>query len=212
LDVKAGEETSVSTPHAIKDDATADMGRRHRAVALRCGGIVVVMLALAYAAVPLYRLFCQVTGFGGTTQVATAPSTHVVDRMIRVRFDANVGPGLGWDFIPVVRTLDLKLGENQLASYTAHNTSDRPLTGTASFNVSPEAAGVYFNKIECFCFTEQTLEPGQSIDMPVSFFIDPAMLSDRNAAHIGEITLSYTFYPVGKPSVGAATASGSSGG
>ncbi|MDX2258436.1 MAG: cytochrome c oxidase assembly protein [Hyphomicrobiaceae bacterium] len=188
------------------------MDRRHRSVATWCAAIVVAMVGLSYAAVPLYRLFCQVTGFGGTTQVASEPSTHVIDRPIRVRFDANVGPGLAWEFKPAQRTMDLKLGENQLASYVARNTSDRPLTGTASFNVSPEAAGVYFNKIECFCFTAQTLEPGQSIDMPVSFFIDPALTGDRNAAHITEITLSYTFYPIAKPSVSAGAASASNSG
>jgi cytochrome c oxidase assembly protein subunit 11 len=151
----------------------------------------------AYAAVPLYRLFCQVTGFGGTTMVAAKPSTAVADRVVSVRFDANTR-GLKWSFAPVQRTVDVKLGENTLAFYRATNTSDRPLTGTATFNVTPELAGQYFNKIECFCFKEQTLQPGESIDMPVSFFVDAAYDRDRDVGHMGEITLSYSFFPVAR--------------
>jgi cytochrome c oxidase assembly protein subunit 11 len=127
---------------------------------------------------------------------AEKASDTVVDRTITVRFDANVTPGMPWEFQPLQRTVTLKLGENALAFYKAHNSSDKPITGTASFNVSPDLAGGYFSKIECFCFKEQTLAPGESIDMPVSFFVDPSILQDRDAAHINEITLSYTFYPV----------------
>lgn len=169
---------------------------RHRRVALICAAVAVGMLGLAYAAVPLYTLFCQVTGFAGTTQRAERPSDTVLDRVVTIRFDANVAPGLGWAFEPVQRTVDVKIGENTLAFYRAKNTSGHPITGTATFNVTPEIAGSYFNKIECFCFQEQRLEPGEAIDMPVSFFVDPAIVDDENAGRLTQITLSYTFYPV----------------
>jgi cytochrome c oxidase assembly protein subunit 11 len=168
----------------------------NRGVVLTCIGALVFMGAATAAAVPLYRMFCQVTGFGGTPMRADKASDTVVDRTIVVRFDANVTPGMPWQFEPVQRTITLKLGENALAFYKAHNSSKEHVTGTASFNVSPDLAGAYFSKIECFCFTEQTLAPGESVDMPVSFYVDPAILKDRDAAHINEITLSYTFYPV----------------
>lgn len=169
---------------------------RHRRVAAWCAGMAVVMLGLAYAAVPLYSLFCQVTGFAGTTQKAEKPSERVLDRVVTIRFDANVAPGLGWSFQPVQRTMDVKIGENALAFYRAENTSDRPITGTATFNVTPEIAGSYFNKLACFCFQEQRLEPGQSMEMPVSYFVDPAIVDDKSAGHLSQITLSYTFHPV----------------
>ncbi len=165
-------------------------------VALLCVAGAVGMAGMAYAAVPLYQMFCQVTGFGGTTQRAIKPSDTVLDRIVRVRFDANVSPKLGWAFEPVQRTVDAHIGENMLVFYRATNTTDRKITGTATFNVSPDAAGLYFSKIECFCFKEQTLEPGQSIEMPVSFFVDSALVTDPESSRIKEITLSYTFYPV----------------
>jgi cytochrome c oxidase assembly protein subunit 11 len=152
------------------------------------------MLGMAYAAVPLYTLFCRVTGYAGTPQRAEQASGTVLDRVVTIRFDANVAPGLGWNFLPAQRKVDGKIGENTLAFYRAENTSDKPITGTATFNVTPEIAGSYFNKIECFCFTEQRLEPGESIDMPVSFFVDPAILEDESAGQLTQITLSYTFY------------------
>jgi len=152
------------------------------------------MLGMAYAAVPLYTLFCRVTGFDGTPQRAEKASGTVLDRVVTIRFDANVAPGLGWNFLPAQRKVDVKIGENTLAFYRAENTSSQPITGTATFNVTPEIAGSYFNKIECFCFTEQRLEPGQTVDMPVSFFIDPAIVEDESAGHLTQITLSYTFY------------------
>lgn len=187
----------------------------HRAVALACAAIVFGMLGAAYAAVPLYRLFCQLTGYDGTTMRAARPSDVVLDRTITIRFDANVGPHMPWRFEPVQRTLKVRLGENALAVYRATNPTDRPVTGTATFNVTPELAGGYFNKIECFCFQEQRLEPGESVEMPVSFFIDPAFVDDKNTAHLTQITLSYTFYPVEKPgggvAEGAARASGRRG-
>lgn len=170
----------------------------NKRVATIMGLVAAGMLGMAYAAVPLYQLFCQVTGYGGTTQRATVPSSVVLDRTITVRFDANVSK-LSWEFAPVERKMDVRIGENALAVYRATNTSDRPLVGSASFNVSPDIAGSFFNKLECFCFTEQLLEPGQSIDMPVSFFVDPALVDDKDARKVQEITLSYTFHPVDKP-------------
>lgn len=177
----------------------ADIERRNLRVATTAALVGVGMLAMAYAAVPLYRLFCQVTGFAGTTQRAIKPSDTVLDRTIRVRFDANVGGGLSWRFEPVVRTVDIRIGENTLAFYRATNTSSEPTVGTATFNVSPDVTGAYFAKIECFCFTQQRLEPGETVEMPVSFFIDPAIVDDKDARRVGEITLSYTFYPVDQP-------------
>lgn len=161
-------------------------------------GIACLMLGLAYASVPLYQMFCQVTGFGGTTQRVSEASDTIVDKTVIVRFDANVSNNLAWSFKPMQTTVDVKLGENTLAFYKATNNSDRPVTGTATFNVAPEAAGAFFNKMECFCFTEQTLKPGESIEMPVSFFVDPDILKDRTARSISQITLSYTFFPVDK--------------
>jgi cytochrome c oxidase assembly protein subunit 11 len=161
-----------------------------------CVGGVVTMGALAYAAVPLYQMFCQVTGIGGTTQKAEKPSEVMLDRMVTVRFDANVSPKLGWTFEPLQRTVQAHIGENMLVFYRATNTTDRKITGTATFNVAPDAAGLYFSKIECFCFKEQTLEPGQSIEMPVSFFVDPELVKDPESSRLKEITLSYTFYPI----------------
>ena len=172
---------------------------RNTRVAAACVLFALSMIGLAYASVPLYRLFCQVTGFGGTPQRAERPSTEVLDRTVVVRFDANVGPGLSWDFQPVVPTMEVRIGENALAFYRATNRSDRPLVGTATFNVTPDQIGSFFNKIECFCFTEQRLEPGQTVEMPVSFFIDPAIVRDLDGATVRNITLSYTFYPVDKP-------------
>jgi cytochrome c oxidase assembly protein subunit 11 len=172
-------------------------GGRNRWTAISLVGFVAVMLALSFAAVPLYRLFCQVTGYGGTTQRAEAVPDKVLDRTIRVRFDANTARGLPWGFHPVVRVIEVKIGESSLAFYQAENLTDKPVTGTASFNVTPEAAGRYFNKIACFCFVEQTLAAGQSMDMPVTFFIDPALVDDDATRNLSEITLSYTFYPSG---------------
>jgi cytochrome c oxidase assembly protein subunit 11 len=163
------------------------------------------MGALSYAAVPLYQMFCQVTGYGGTTQRAEKAPDQVFDRKITIRFDANVTPGMDWDFAPEQQTVDVKVGESTLAFYKASNTADRAITGTASFNVSPDVAGRYFSKIECFCFKEQTLQAGESVDMPVSFFVDPSIMKDRDAEAVKEITLSYTFYP-SEPSVQAPSA------
>lgn len=150
---------------------------------------------MSFAAVPLYQLYCQVTGYGGTTQRADKPSDVVLDRTITVRFDANVDPGLPWDFRPVVNTMKVKIGENALAFYRATNLSDKPVKGTAGFNVTPDTAGLHFNKIECFCFTEQTLAAGETVEMPLTFYVDPKLVEDVDAAHLTTITLSYRFYP-----------------
>lgn len=169
--------------------------RRNKRVAVIGAFVAVGMLGLAYAAVPLYRMFCQVTGFNGTTLRAESASAVVLAQKIKIRFDANVGQGLAWNFQPVDRVVDVRLGESKLIHYRARNLSDQPLVGSATFNVSPDLAGGYFNKLECFCFTEQRLAPGEEVEMPVSFFVDPAILQDPDAKKITEITLSYTFYP-----------------
>jgi cytochrome c oxidase assembly protein subunit 11 len=156
------------------------------------------MIGAAYAAVPLYRLFCEVTGYGGTPQrVASAPG-NTSDRLMTVEFDANTGVGLPWTFTPAQRRVTLKLGEEAIAYYRAVNHSTKRMTGTAVFNVTPGLAGRYFNKIQCFCFVEQALEPGQSVDMPVVFYVDPKIALDEDLAELKTITLSYTFYPVSK--------------
>jgi cytochrome c oxidase assembly protein subunit 11 len=175
------------------------VARSHRAVALSCVGAVAMMVGAAYAAVPLYRLFCQKTGFAGTTQRAEKPSMTVTDKVVTIRFDANVASNMPWKFKPDVNKMDVRIGENSLAFFKAHNMSDRRVKGTAVFNVTPDAAGAYFQKIECFCFTEQVLEPGESVEMPVSFYVDPAILDDDEGRIINTITLSYTFYPVDEP-------------
>ncbi|MEM7739359.1 MAG: cytochrome c oxidase assembly protein [Pseudomonadota bacterium] len=152
------------------------------------------MLALAYAAVPLYETFCRVTGWGGTTQVAERSSNEVLRRKITVRFDASRAQGLPWEFKPAQVTQELRIGETGLAYYEATNISDKPVIGKASYNVQPAKAGLYFMKVECFCFTEQRLEPGESMLMPVTYFIDPELDDERNLDDVREITLSYTFY------------------
>ncbi|WP_207458588.1 cytochrome c oxidase assembly protein [Azospirillum sp. SYSU D00513] len=168
--------------------------RRNRMVMVSLFGIVAGMVGLAYASVPLYNLFCQVTGFGGTTQRAEAGAERVVDRKVTVRFNADVNNKLPWAFRPEQKEVALKLGETGLAAYRAENRSDKPTVGTATYNVTPDKAGKYFNKIECFCFTEQVLQPGQSVDMPVAFFVDPAMAEDPAMEDVTTITLSYTFF------------------
>ena len=156
--------------------------------------LVCAMVGLAFASVPLYRLFCQVTGYGGTTQVASEAPESVSERSVTVRFNADVNPELPWRFAPVQREVTLRVGEPGLAFYRAVNLSDRAVTGTATFNVTPLKAGQYFDKTQCFCFDEQRLEAGQEVDMGVSFFVDPAILEDRNLDDVTTITLSYIFF------------------
>lgn len=177
---------------------------RNDTVLLSCVAGVVLMTGLSFAAVPLYDLFCRATGYGGTPSRADAAPTEAQasTRTMTVRFDSNVAPALGWSFQPVVRTMKVKIGENRLAFFRAKNEEGVPVVGHATFNVEPENAAIYFAKIQCFCFSEQRLEPGQTVEMPVSFFIDPAILEDREARNVTEITLSYTFYPsVKQPAV-----------
>jgi cytochrome c oxidase assembly protein subunit 11 len=169
-------------------------GRKNIRTLAFLGAFVAGMGGLAYASVPLYEIFCRVTGYGGTTQVAAAESNQVVERTLKIRFDSNVNPALGWAFDPVLKSMDLKVGENALAFYQAENETDDVIVGTATFNVTPDKAGLYFNKVECFCFTEQVLKPGQRVDMPVSFFIDPSIVEDPNLDDVTTITLSYTFF------------------
>lgn len=168
-------------------------GRNTRTLAL-LALMVVGMGGLAYASVPLYRLFCQVTGYGGTTQRADAFPGAAGGRTLLVRFDATVNPELDWHFAPAARSMELTTGENALAFYVAENLGSEAVTGTATFNVTPDRAGLYFNKVECFCFTEQVLVPGQRVDMPVSFFIDPEIATDPDLRDLATITLSYTFF------------------
>ena len=180
------------------------LARRNGRVAMLAALLAAAMVGLAFASVPLYRLFCQVTGFGGTTQMAVgAEAPGAVGRLISVRFDANTSSALPWRFEPVDTHRRVALGARNIANYTARNLSDRPVTGTATFNVTPVQAGQYFTKIQCFCFTEQRLDPGQEISMPVVFFVDPKILEDPQARQISEITLSYTFYPVDQPNSGS---------
>ena len=168
---------------------------RNNTVFVSCLAVVIGMVGLSYAAVPLYDLFCRVTGYGGTPQRAEAAPGAIGDRLINVRFDTNTDRQLPWTFQPEQRSVTVKVGENRLVFFHAVNNSDRSIVGHATFNVVPDRAGRYFNKIQCFCFTEQRLDPGQSVDMPVSFFIAPEILTDRDGRDINEITLSYTFYP-----------------
>lgn len=157
-------------------------------------GVVAFMTGLAYASVPLYRLFCQATGYGGTPQRAASAPAAISDRVMRVTFTADLASGLGWRFQPVQRSVELKVGETKLIYYTAENLEQAPVTGQATFNVSPDVLGPYFTKIECFCFKQQTLAPGQKVEMPVSFFIDPAILKAPELADVTDVTLSYTFF------------------
>ena len=175
-------------------------GRRNGTVALACAGVGVGMLGLAFASVPLYYLFCRVTGFGGTPQVATsADGVEILDREINVRFDPNVAPGLPWSFEADETVVRVRLGEMRTVTYRARNTSDQPTVGTATFNVTPDATGAYFSKIACFCFTEQRLEPGQEIEMGVTFYVDPSLVDDDDTNRVGTITLSYTFFRKADP-------------
>ena len=152
------------------------------------------MLALAYAASPLYDMFCRATGFGGTPKIAVEGERPILSRTVNVRFDSNVDANLPWRFTPLEREVKVKLGEERLVHYRVTNVSQRPIVGTSTYNVTPETSGAWFNKLQCFCFTEQLLLPGQSMDMPVVFFVDPEMDKDRRYDNVRTITLSYTFF------------------
>ena len=163
-------------------------------VARRLVAVAVGMVGLAYAASPLYDLFCRTTGFGGTPMVAQQGERPLLDRTVKVRFDSNVDPNLPWRFEPLEREVKVRLGEERLVLYRVTNVSQRPIVGTSTYNVTPEHAGPWFNKLQCFCFTEQLLMPGQSVDMPVVFFVDPEMDKDRRYDNVRTVTLSYTFF------------------
>jgi cytochrome c oxidase assembly protein subunit 11 len=173
---------------------------RDAAVASICGFVVVLMVGASYAAVPFYNWFCRATGFNGTTQVATsAPSDAPLERKIAVRFDANVGPGLPWKFEPEQNEIEVRIGEVVTVFYTVTNQAARATAGVAAYNVAPLTVGAYFQKINCFCFTEQTMGPGEKREMPVVFYVDPALAKDSENDGLKTITLSYTFYPVREP-------------
>jgi cytochrome c oxidase assembly protein subunit 11 len=188
----------TETPHKQKMHRTA----------FACLGVVVGMVGLAYASVPLYSLFCKVTGFDGTPVIRESNSSEVLDRTISVRFDANVAPGLNWRFSPEKPEIKVKIGETTTVYYKVTNVGDKPATGIATYNVQPDLAGTYFSKLECFCFTEQTLKPGESLESAVVFYVDPRIVQDSDVKDLPSITLSYTYFPskAGKP-VAEATSS-----
>ena len=178
--------------------------KRDTLVAATCGAVVALMVGASYAAVPFYDWFCRTTGFGGTTQVAESAPGHTLDRTVTVRFDANVMPGLPWVFVPEQNEITVRIGEVATVNYKVINQAARTVTGQASYNVSPPTVGAYFNKINCFCFTEQTMKPGETREMAVVFYVDPAIAQDRDQTTLNAITLSYTFYrqPDAKPVAG----------
>lgn len=182
------------SPQAKEADGRRE--RSNRVVAAACFAFFAGMIGMAYAAVPLYAMFCQVTGYGGTTQRVEQYSDTVLDRKITVRFDANVSGGLPWQFAPEQRDVTMRIGETTQIAYRAENLFNAPTAGRASFNVTPELAGAYFNKVECFCFTDTTLKPGETLYMPVVFYVDPDIVNVPELAHLKTITLSYTFFPI----------------
>ncbi len=168
-------------------------------LALGLVAIVATMVSLSFASVPFYSWFCKVTGFGGTPQVAASATGEVLDQTIEVRFDANTDPALPWEFKPVQNRMTLRIGETGMAFFEAYNPTDRTIAGQASYNVAPDIAGAYFTKIQCFCFTEQVLKPGERVQMPVVFYVDPELTRDVNTEQVRHITLSYTFYETKLP-------------
>lgn len=181
---------------------------RHKAVALACALFVAGMVGASYAAVPLYRMFCQATGFGGATKVAETAPAKSIDRMMQVRFDANVAPGVELAFRPEQPDVRVKVGETKLVHYQATNLSAEPLTLLASYNVAPEVTGTYFAKLQCFCFNQLTLKPHETLDLPIVFFVDPAIGDDKTLDRISSITLSYTFFAAKQPERPVAEAGG----
>ncbi|MBK7363296.1 MAG: cytochrome c oxidase assembly protein [Micavibrio sp.] len=173
-----------------------DLIRKNARTGLAVFAVFLFMVGLSFASVPLYNLFCRMTGFDGTTQTAAALPDHILDRTITIKFNASTGPHMMWDFKPELREIDVRLGEKGLAAFHAKNRSNTVTAGTAIYNVTPFKAGKYFHKIQCFCFDEQALQPGQDVSMPVMFFVDPALNDDPDMEDVKVITLSYTFYPV----------------
>ncbi|MET3352146.1 UNVERIFIED_ORG: cytochrome c oxidase assembly protein subunit 11 [Xanthobacter viscosus] len=198
----AGKERGTNGQSARRD------GRRHVVVASACAAFIAAMVGVTYASVPLYAMFCALTGFGGATRVGAAPSAAPIDREITIRFDANVAPGLPWAFAPVERDLTIKVGATSLAHYTAANRSALETHANATYNVSPPQAGAYFVKLQCFCFDEQTLGANEKLEMPVVFYVDPAIAQDPDLKTLTDITLSYTFFPAKTADKPVARASG----
>ena len=186
---------------------SAGAGSNRKTVAVLLG-VGVFMLGMSFAAVPLYDLFCRVTGYGGTTSVAETGSDRVLDREVTVLFDASKDRGFPWEFKPVQNRMKVKIGETGLAFYEATNKSDRPVAGAASYNVTPFSAGGFFTKIDCFCFNEQVLQPGETVQMPVTFYVDPEIMDDPEASLVHTITLSYTFHEIELPEKAAGAPSG----
>lgn len=184
---------SAEAPRNSKDS------RRNAGVVVACGVFVAAMVGMSYAAVPLYDMFCRVTGYNGTTQRVEQASSVILDQKIRVELDTNMASELSWDFKAVERSVEPKIGETVQVNFRIGNPSDETQTGRAVFNVTPMAAGAYFNKLECFCFTDLTLKPGETKDMPVVFFVDPDIVNQPETKDLKVITLSYTFYPSDKP-------------
>jgi cytochrome c oxidase assembly protein subunit 11 len=176
-----------------------DAQKKRTRTALVAAGVAIAMVGASFAAVPIYQLFCKVTGFGGTTQVATKAPSRVLDRTIEVRFDANHAPGLNVEFKPEQNSTRVRLGETGLAFYTFKNLSDRPITAMAAYNVTPHTTGQYFVKMKCFCFQEQTFQPGETAELPVVFFVAPELAEDRETRDLPTITLSYTFFEAKDP-------------
>jgi cytochrome c oxidase assembly protein subunit 11 len=183
----------------MQPDPAAAWRARHRRIALGFGAVALAMVGLSYAAVPLYKIFCQKTGFAGTPRVAEAAPATRGKRKLVVRFDANVAPGLPWSFTPETGSIVLQTGKTATVFFKATNQSNQPTAGQAAYNISPDVAGGYFDKIACFCFSEQRLDPGETAEMPVVFFLDPALEQDETMANVGAVTLSYTFFAAKGP-------------
>lgn len=177
-----------------KPTPPTDPSRRNRRTMVTLFCVVAGMIGLSFASVPLYDLFCRVTGYGGTTQVASAFPEQVLDRTMRISFDAQAHKDLPWAFTPDVREVEVKIGQSGLVTFSATNTSDQPIVGTAVYNVTPAKLGKYFHKVQCFCFQEQVIEPGKTVHFPVYFFVDPALAQDRSMDDVTAVTLSYTFF------------------
>jgi len=177
----------------------SDAPKGNNRLALILVTIVLTMVSLSFAAVPFYSWFCKVTGYGGTPQVAAASTGEILDQTISIRFDANVDAGMPWQFKPVQNEMTMRIGETGLAFYEAYNPTDKPIAGQAAYNVAPDVAGAYFTKIQCFCFTQQILQPGERVQMPVTFYVDPQITRDADTKLVRQITLSYTFYQIDMP-------------
>jgi cytochrome c oxidase assembly protein subunit 11 len=184
-----------SDPDVNASNGESKLARSHRRVAMTVAGVSLLMLGMSFAAVPLYAMFCAATGYGGTPRVAEAASATRGERTLTVRFDSNVGGGIDWTFEPEIASMRLRTGDTATVFYKATNHSKHPVTGIATYNVAPDQVGAYFNKIACFCFTEQTLAPGETLELPVVFFLDPALEKEQSMNGVESLTLSYTFMP-----------------